>query len=116
MSEEIMSQEAFDEIIDNLEHIKTLTDYGKKGIKYNIKKLQKELQQEKEKNEALENKNASLNKEIKLMKSVNINDNYISKDKIKAKIKELEPELRLECFKNEAELQINLLKKILEEE
>ena len=28
-------------------------------------------------------KNASLQKEIKLMKSININDNYISKDKIR---------------------------------
>ena len=35
-------------------------------------------------------KNASLQKEIKLMKSININDNYISKDKIRTKIKELE--------------------------
>jgi lipopolysaccharide biosynthesis regulator YciM len=31
-------------------------------------------------------KNASLQKEIKLMKSININDNYISKDKIREKI------------------------------
>lgn len=33
-------------------------------------------------------KNASLQKEIKLMKSININDNYIYKDKIREKIKE----------------------------
>lgn len=32
--------------------------------------------------EELKEKNASLQKEIKLMKSININDNYISKDKI----------------------------------
>lgn len=35
-------------------------------------------------------KNASLQKEIKLMKSININDNYIYKDKIRERIKELE--------------------------
>lgn len=32
-------------------------------------------------------KNASLEKEIKLMKSININDNYICKDKIRKIIK-----------------------------
>ena len=35
-------------------------------------------------------KNASLQKEIKLMKSININDNYISKDKIRKQIRQLE--------------------------
>lgn len=40
--------------------------------------------------EELKEKNANLQKEIKLMKSININDNYISKDKIRKKIKELE--------------------------
>ena len=38
----------------------------------------------------LKEENASLKKEINLMKSVNINENYISKDKIRNKIKELE--------------------------
>ena len=38
----------------------------------------------------LKDKNTSLQKEIKLMKSININDNYISKDKIREKIEELE--------------------------
>ena len=38
--------------------------------------------------EELKDKNASLQKEIKLMKSININDNYISKDKIRKFIKE----------------------------
>ena len=37
----------------------------------------------------LKDKNASLQKEIKLMKSININDNYVSKDKIKEKLEEL---------------------------
>jgi FtsZ-binding cell division protein ZapB len=44
-----------------------------------IEKLQKEI-------EELKEKNASLQKEIKLMKSININDNYISKKKIREKI------------------------------
>ena len=48
-----------------------------------IEKQQKEI-------EELKEKNASLQKEIKLMKSININDNYISKEKINDKIIELE--------------------------
>lgn len=39
--------------------------------------------------EKQENKIANQEKEIKLMKSVNINDNYVSKDTIREKIKEL---------------------------
>lgn len=35
-------------------------------------------------------KNASLQKEIKLMKSININDNFISKDKIREHLKKFE--------------------------
>lgn len=38
----------------------------------------------------LKEKNASLQKEIKLMKSININDNYISKDKIRELLKKYE--------------------------
>ena len=55
-------------------------------------------------------KNASLQKEIKLMKSININDNYISKDKINDKIKELEEK---SDYWNCDEIEI--LKELLEE-
>lgn len=40
--EEIMSEEAFNELIDNLENIEKLTPYGRKAIKYWVNKLQKE--------------------------------------------------------------------------
>ena len=40
--EEIMSEEAFNELIDNLEIIEKLTPYGRKAIKYWVNKLQKE--------------------------------------------------------------------------
>ena len=40
--EEIMSEEAFKELIDNLEIIEKLTPYGRKAIKYWVTKLQKE--------------------------------------------------------------------------
>ena len=40
--EEIMSEEAFKELIDNLEIIEKLTPYGRKAIKYWVNKLQQE--------------------------------------------------------------------------
>lgn len=40
--EEIMSEEAFKELIDNLEIIEKLTPYGRKSIKYWVTKLQRE--------------------------------------------------------------------------
>lgn len=73
---------------ENKELSEKLTEQICKNVEAEVfEEMRLELKQEKEKNEALENKNASLNKEIKLMKSVNINDNYISKDKIREFIK-----------------------------
>lgn len=40
--QEIMSEEAFNELIDNLEIVEKLTAYGVKNIKYYFKKLQEE--------------------------------------------------------------------------
>lgn len=64
---------------------KCITDFEKHiDILLNlIKRQQKEI-------EELKEKNASLKKEIKLMKSININDNYISKDKIREHLKKFE--------------------------
>lgn len=39
---ETMSEEAFNEIIDNFEVVAYLTEYGRRGIKENVKRLQKE--------------------------------------------------------------------------
>lgn len=47
--EETMTEEAFNELIDNFEVVEHLTLYGRKGIKENVKKLQariKELEEE----------------------------------------------------------------------
>lgn len=84
--EKTMSKEVFNEIIDNLEYIETLTDYGKKGIKYNVKKMQEELRQEKEKNK-------KLTKEYKEQIADNLKYkdfviNCIHKNKIKEKLRE----------------------------
>ena len=37
-----MTEEAFNEIIDNFEVVAYLTEYGRRGIKENVKRLQKE--------------------------------------------------------------------------
>jgi len=68
--------------------------------------------------EEQQNKIASLQKEIKLMKSININDNYISKDKIR-KLKEYYED-SLKYAENEIEsnniyISIKNLEKLLEE-
>ena len=63
--------------------------------------------------EELKEKNASLQKEIKLMKSININDNYINKEKVKNKIKELEKLYKDKYFHLDYVKEI--LKELLEE-
>ena len=39
----MMSEEAFNELIDNLEIVEKLTLYGRRSMKYHVKKLQDEL-------------------------------------------------------------------------
>ena len=56
IEEDIMSEEAFNELIDNLEVVETLTLYGRKGIKENVKKLQKKIKELEEEIENKENK------------------------------------------------------------
>lgn len=48
MKKFVMSEEAFNELIDGFEIVGKLTDYGRKNIKYHVQKLQrknKELEQ-----------------------------------------------------------------------
>lgn len=47
MSKE-MSEEAFNEIVDSFEYIRTLTEWGSKNIKQHIQKLQQENKHQKE--------------------------------------------------------------------
>lgn len=42
MNNSIMSEEAFNELIDGFEYVGNLTDYGRKNIKYYVQKLQQE--------------------------------------------------------------------------
>ena len=42
-NQKLMSEEAFNELIDNLEIVEKLTLYGRRSIKYHVRKLQYEL-------------------------------------------------------------------------
>lgn len=44
----MMSQEAFNEIVEGFEHIRTLTEWGSKNIKKHIQRLQQENERQKE--------------------------------------------------------------------
>ena len=59
IEEDIMSEEAFNELIDNLEVVAYLTEYGRRGIKENVKNLQKRIKELEEENKKL---NKILNK------------------------------------------------------
>lgn len=59
IEEDIMSEEAFNELIDNFEIVGTLTEYGRRAIKQNVKKLQKRIKELEEENRKL---NQILNK------------------------------------------------------
>ena len=48
MNKSLMSEEAFNELIDGFEYVGNLTDYGRDNIKYHVQKLQKENKQLKE--------------------------------------------------------------------
>lgn len=53
-NENYISEEAFEELVNGLEYIESFTLYGRKGLKYHIKRLQEENQQLKENNLAMQ--------------------------------------------------------------
>ena len=73
IEEDIMSEEAFNELIDNFEVVETLTIYGRKAMKQNVKKLQKRIKELEEENKLL------LNSKVGIDLSY---DNYIPKQKV----------------------------------
>ena len=116
--EEIMSEEAFNELIENLDVVKNLTEYGRRAIKQNVKKLQKRIKELEEENAQLE---AIKDEAIK-----RYNFESIPVQKVKVKIEELDIAI-LECeyddddveeYKNdvEKEKRILLIKKSALEE
>ena len=102
IEDEIMSQEAFNELIDNFEVVATLTMYGRKSIKHYVKEMQAELERKDKRIQEIEEENAMLKKTNNIAKNVNIEDvtdvinesckefmsNYIPKQVIIDKIKE----------------------------
>ena len=72
-----MSEEAFNELIDNFEIVGTLTEYGRRAIKQNVKKLQKRNKELEEENKiyALNGDNVRL--------EIYIKNNYIPVQKVK---------------------------------
>ena len=81
IEEDIMSEEAFNELIDNFEIVGTLTEYGRRAIKQNVKKLQKRIKELEEENKiyALNGDNVRL--------EIYIKNNYIPVQKVKDLIK-----------------------------
>ena len=55
-----MSEEAFNELIDNFEVVETLTEYGRKAIKQNVKKLQTRIKELEEALLKVKDKNTTL--------------------------------------------------------
>lgn len=45
VEKEVISEEAFNEIVDGFEFVEKLTPYGRKNLKYHIKRLQQENQE-----------------------------------------------------------------------
>lgn len=83
IKEDIMSEEAFNELIDNFEVVETLTRYGRGAIKQNVKKLQKRIKELEEENKII------LNSKIGIDLSYN---NYIPKQKVKEILIEIQEE------------------------
>ena len=73
IEEDIMSEEAFNELIDNFEVVEILTIYGRKAIKQNVKKLQKKIKELEKENKLL------LNSKIGIDLSY---DDYIPRQKV----------------------------------
>ena len=85
IEEDIMSEEAFNELIDNFEVVEILTIYGRKAIKQNVKKLQKRIKELEEENKLL------LNSKVGIDLSY---DDYIPKQKVINKMEQLNKEIK----------------------
>ena len=119
--EEIMSEEAFNDLIDSFEVVETLTVYGRKAIKQNVKKLQKRI---KELEEHLKKYYDGELYTVKQLKQIEENQKkyFINKQKVKDKIEELKKHyntdnnIRIYTLKDSYELQATVLEELLEED
>lgn len=88
-----MTEEAFNEIIDNFEVVAYLTVYGRRGIKENVKRLQKENGDLREKVKELDAKNDEI---LKDLYSANCIISDLSDSIPKQKIKDLKESIKIE--------------------
>ena len=111
IEEDIMSEEAFNELIDNFEIVGTLTEYGRKAIKQNVKNLQKRIKELEQKNELLKYLYDDCCKCLL---------DTIEKQKVKDKIEELKKEYEIALEENSTKAfilkcKISALEELLEE-
>ena len=99
-----------------VEHIKESPTYREIMLLRIIDKLQKENEELQKCLEAEEKYSEGLNRDIKSLLSIEPNTNYISKDKIRTKIKELEEmEVYGVLFETGVNFAIRVLKELLGE-
>ena len=84
-----MTEEAFNEIIDNLEVVAYLTEYGRRGIKENVKKLQARIKELEEENKKLKAKIDVTNWQEKTVYE-SLKERYIPKQKVKEGLESIE--------------------------
>ena len=85
--EGIMSQEAFNELIDSFEVVATLTMYGRKSIKHYVKEMQAELERKDKRIQELEEE--CKRKDMFLQMSQEVIENSIPTQRVENKIEEL---------------------------
>ena len=94
IEEDIMSEEAFNELIDNFEVVEKITMFGRKSIKYYVKKIQAEREQDKKRIQELEKEKQrykiAFNQQLEVLKDTvkKLNDS-IPTQKVIDKIKEI---------------------------
>lgn len=87
IEEDVMSEEAFNELIDNFEVVEKITMFGRKSIKYYVKKMQAEREQDKKRIQELEKEKQrykiAFNQQVEVLKDTvkKLNDS-ISKQSI----------------------------------
>lgn len=118
IEEDIMSEEAFNELIDNFEVVEKITMFGRKSIKYYVKKMQAEREQDKKRMQELEKEKKRKDMFMEMAKEVV--ENSILKQKVKEVLQNNRNELfGMTCLSKEQyrpyEMQIERINKIEKE-
>lgn len=113
LEKDIMSEEAFNELIDNFEEVETLTKYGRKAIKQNVKRLQKKIKELEEENKTFKNFTSAIFND-------NIEKEFIPVQKVKDKIEEIKEDKESKYFDKflmtrDIDYAIEILEELLED-